>query len=302
MLSFFFFLFRSDVRDKNYTGGNYPLTKGKASRAPRTGNLIAGNSSSVSHSSETLEASEQFSNVHKFHSESGTLCRKRTLPAGSPISHIAQWVGQRPQKISRTRRANMVFPVLNCDELPAPLEGCSPSDVGTRVTSTTTSGQHISKGDINSIQLGRMKHENDSSPTKLFESEECGAGENGESKLKEKGLGRNKGDERAINNSCNISSYVSVTQKKKMLNKEEIEIGDGLHSQCSGSSGFSVLKTGISSRNEKLEILTLTNPIQNMKPSSEKNARYNPPFSLLMMDKKEFSPQDSVCLFFSFSQ
>nr|XP_027189598.1 uncharacterized protein LOC101491556 isoform X3 [Cicer arietinum] len=218
---------RSDVRDKNYTGGNYPLTKGKASRAPRT---------------------------------------------GSPISHIAQWVGQRPQKISRTRRANMVFPVLNCDELPAPLEGCSPSDVGTRVTSTTTSGQHISKGDINSIQLGRMKHENDSSPTKLFESEECGAGENGESKLKEKGLGRNKGDERAINNSCNISSYVSVTQKKKMLNKEEIEIGDGLHSQCSGSSGFSVLKTGISSRNEKLEILTLTNPIQNMKPSSEKNA------------------------------
>ncbi|XP_045803507.1 uncharacterized protein LOC123897052 isoform X1 [Trifolium pratense] len=248
--------------EKNYTGGIYPQTKGKTSSAPQTGNLIGGNSSSVSHSSETLETLEQPSNVNKPHSLSGTLKRKRT--------QLVQWVGQRAQKISRSRRANVVPPFLNCDEVPVPLEGCSPSDVGTRTTSTTTSEPLISKGAINNIQCGKMNNENGSSPTRLSESEESGAGENAESKLKEKGLDINKGDERATNNSCNISSYMSVTEKEKKPNKEET--GDDLRRKRSGSSDFSVLKSGISSTEEKLEILTSTKPIQNMKPSFEKNA------------------------------
>ncbi|WJX21478.1 hypothetical protein P8452_10912 [Trifolium repens] len=253
---------RFEDREKNYTGGIYPQTKGKTSSPPQTGNLIGGNSSSVSHSSEILETLEQPSNVNKPHSLSGTLNRKRT--------QLVQWVGQRAQKISRTRRANVVSPFLNCDEMPVPLEGCSPSDAGTRTTSTTTSGPLISKGAINNIQCGRMNNENGSSPTRLSESEESGAGENAESKLKEKGLVINKGDERVINNSCNISSYMSVTGKEKKLNKEET--GDDLRRKCSGSSDFSLLNSGISSTEEKLEILTSTKPIRNMKPSFEKNA------------------------------
>lgn len=253
------------------------MTKGKASRAPRNGHLIAGNPSLVSHSSETLEAWEQPSDVNKPHSVTGTINHKRPLPIGSSISHMTQWVGQRPQKISRTRRANVISPVLNCDEVTASLEGHSPSDVGTRITSATTSGSLISKGAINNIPLGRMKHENDSSPTRLSESEESGAGENGESKFKEKGLEGNEADERAINNSYNISSSLVVTKKKKILNKEEI--GDGLRRQGRGSRGPSVLKTGISSTKEKLA-LTSTKPIQNVKPASEKNGRYNSSVSL----------------------
>ncbi|KEH44319.1 hypothetical protein MtrunA17_Chr1g0210751 [Medicago truncatula] len=238
--------------DKNYTGGIYLQTKGKASRAPRTGNLIVGNSSSLSHSSETLEALEQPSNVNEPHSVSGTINGKRT--------HLAQWVRQRPQKISRTRRANVVSPFLNCDEMQVPLEGCSPSEAGTRTNSTTTSGPPISKGAINNINCDRMKNVNNSSPTRLSQSEESGAG----------GLDVSKGDERVINNSCNISSYMSVTEKEK-LNK--VETGDGLRRQCRGSSDFSVLKSGISSTEEKLDTLTSTKPIRNMKPSSEKKAR-----------------------------
>lgn len=252
--------------DKNYTGGIYPQPKGKASRAPQTGNLIAGNSSSISHSSETLEALEQPSNGNKPQSVSGTINGKRT--------HLAQWVRQRPQKNSRTRRANVVSPFLNCDEMHVPLEGCSLSEVGTGTNSTTTSGLPISKGAINNIHRGRMKNVNNLSPTRLSQSEESGAGENGESKLKGKGLDRSKGDERAINNSCNTSSYMSVTEKEKKLNK--VETGDGLRRQCRGSSDFSILKSGISSTEEKLETLTSTKPIRNMKPSSEKNARYSP--------------------------
>nr|KYP69157.1 hypothetical protein KK1_008342 [Cajanus cajan] len=252
-----------NVRDNNYTGAT--LIKGKASRPPRTGALMTGNSS-VSRSSEILEAEEELSNVNKTHSASGTTNRKRPLPVGSSSSHMAQWV-QRPQKISRTRRANVVSPVLSCDEVHMSLEGCSPSDVGTRITSTTTSGLHISNGGINSgIQPGKIKHENVSSPTRLSESEESGAGENGESKLKEKGLESNGVDEYAINN-----SYTSMlTMKKKKLPNKEAN-GDGPRRQGRGSRGSSVLKNGISPMKEKLETSTLMKPIKNVRLASDKN-------------------------------
>ncbi|KAG4984609.1 hypothetical protein JHK87_029358 [Glycine soja] len=258
-----------NVRDNNYTGGIHTLTKGKVSRPPRTGALMAGNSSSVPRSSEILDAEEQPSNVNKPHSVSGTINRKRPLPVGSSSSPMAQWVGQRPQKISRTRRANVVSPVLSSDEVHTLLEGCSPSDVSTRMTSATTSGLPISNGAINGgIHPGKMKHESVSSPTKLSESEESGAGENGESKL-EKGLESNEVDGRAINNSHNTSSSMLTSKKKKIPNKEEV--GDGLRRQGRGSRGSSVLKNGISPMKEKLETPTLMKPIKNMKPASEKN-------------------------------
>ncbi|XLR45417.1 hypothetical protein S83_030077 [Arachis hypogaea] len=250
-----------NVRDNNYTGGTYALPKGKASRAPRTAPLMAGNSSSVSHSSEMLETWEQPSSTNKPHLV--TINRKRPLPAGSSSSPMAQWVGQRPQKISRTRRANVVSPVLNCDEVQVSLEGCSPVDVGTRMTFTT-----VSKDAVNIIKEGRVKHENVSSPTRLSESEESVAGENGECKLNEKGLGSNDVDERAINNSYNLSSPALATKKKKMPGKE---IGDGLRRQGRSNRGASVSKNGISPVKEKLEIATLTKPIRSMKHSSEKN-------------------------------
>ncbi|KAG4918666.1 hypothetical protein JHK85_056947 [Glycine max] len=258
-----------NVRNNNYTGGIHTLTKGKASRPPRTGALMAGNSSSVPCSSEILDAEEQPSNVNKPHSVSGTINRKRPLPVGSSSSPMAQWVGQRPQKISRTRRANVVSPVPSSDEVHTSLEGCSPSDVITRKTTAATSGFLISNGAINGgIHPGKMKHESVSSPTKLSESEESGAGENGESKM-EKGLESNEVDGSAINNSYNTSSSMLTSKKKKIPNKEEV--GDGLRRQGRGSRGSSVLKNGISPMKEKLETPTLMKPIKNMKPASEKN-------------------------------
>ncbi|KAL5070719.1 hypothetical protein RYX36_021606 [Vicia faba] len=125
--------FDFDDHGKNYTGGIYPHTKGKASRAPQTGNLIVGNSSP-----ETLDAWEQPSNVNQRHSLIGAINHKRPIPVESSISHLSQWVGQRPQKISRTRRANGASPpVYNCDEMPMPFEDYSPSS-GTIMTPTTT--------------------------------------------------------------------------------------------------------------------------------------------------------------------
>ncbi|XP_019428234.1 PREDICTED: uncharacterized protein LOC109336227 isoform X1 [Lupinus angustifolius] len=258
-----------NVGDDNYTTSNYSLMKRKASRAPRTGPLMPRNSSSVLRSYETLDVSEQPSNVNKPHSVSGTINRKCPLPEGPSSSPMAQWVGQRPQKISRTRRMNVVSPLLNSDEVHMSLKGCSPSDVGTGVTSTTVGGSLISKGAVNSTQLGKVRHENFSSQTRLLESEELGAGENDKSKVKEKRLGSNEVDERAKNNSCNISSSLLAIEKKKLSFKEEI--GENLHKQGRNSRGSPVLKTGITLMNEKIEISTLTQPIRSMKPGSEKN-------------------------------
>lgn len=269
---FLFFSFRFNSCDNNHTGGIYTLTKNKPSRAPQTGHFIAGNSS-VSRSSETPEAWEQPSSVNNTHAVRGTTNPKRPLPVESSLSPMAQWVGQRPNKISRTRRANVVSPALNCDEMHMSFESCPPSDVGTSMTSNTTSGSLISKGAINNIQVGRVKHENVSPPSRLSESEESGAGQNGESTLKEKGLESSEVDAKAINYSHNISSSLLVMKKKKKPSNEEI--GDGLRKHGRGR-GSSVLKAGISSMKEKLEISTLTKPIRNMNPASEENGRYNP--------------------------
>ncbi|KAL2324029.1 hypothetical protein Fmac_023087 [Flemingia macrophylla] len=255
-----------NVHDNNYTGGIHTLTKGKASRPPRTVALTAGNSS-VSRSSEIHEAEEEPVNVNKPHSASGTTNRKRPLPVGSSSSHMAQWA-QRPQKISRTRRVNVVSPVLSGDEVHMSLEDCSPSDVGNRSTSTAASGLHVFNGAINSgIQPGKMKHENISSPTRLSENEESGARENGESNLKEKGLESNGVNESAINNCYSISSS-TLTKKKKIPNEAN---GDGPRRQGRGSRGSSVVKNGISPLKEKLETSTLMKPIKNMKLVSDKN-------------------------------
>ncbi|KAK7269689.1 hypothetical protein RIF29_22423 [Crotalaria pallida] len=252
-----------NVGDNNYKSINYSLSKGKASRAPRTGPLMAGNSSS-----EALgEAFEQPSNVNKPHSVSGTINPQRPLPSGSAYSPIAKWVGQRPQKISRTRRKNVVSPVLSCDEVHMSFEGCSPSDVATKMTSTAASGSLISNGTV-CTQLNRVKHESVSSQARLSESEGLGAGENGEIKLKEKRLGSDEVDERAINYSYNISSSL-LAMKNKMYNKEVI--GEDLSKQGKISRDSAVLKTGITPMNEKLENPTLSLPIRSVKPGSGKN-------------------------------
>ncbi|KAE9618782.1 hypothetical protein Lalb_Chr02g0146301 [Lupinus albus] len=258
-----------NVGDDNYTSSNYSLMKRKTSRAPRTGPLMPRNSSSVLRSYETLDVSEQPSNVNKLHSVSGTINRKCPLPEGPSSSPMAQWVGQRPQKISRTRRMNVVSPLLSSDEVHMSLKGCSPSDVSTRMTSTTVSGSLISKDAVNSTQRGKVRHEIFPSQTRLLENEGLGAGENDRSKFKEKRLGSNEVDERAKNNSCNISSSLLSTEKKKMSFKEEI--GEDLHKQERNSRDSPVLKTGITLVNGKIDISTLTQPIRSMKPGSEKN-------------------------------
>lgn len=263
-------MFRLNSCEDNSIVSPYPLTKGKAPRAPRSSPVMAGSSSpNLPRGSGVPEVCEQPTSISKFHSVNGTNNRKRPVPTGSSSPPMAQWVGQRPQKISRTRRTNLVSPVSSNDEVQTSSEGGLPSDLGAKVTSTGSSGLLVAR---NGIKQFRVKHEHVSSPARLSESEETGASENLESKLNDKGLGKFEVDEKAINSLQNVVPPILFTKKNKSLNKEET--GDGVRRQGRSGRGTSVSRAISSPITEKLETSASTKPPRSTRPSSEKSGRY----------------------------
>lgn len=266
-------LFRLNVSEDNQLLGPSPVTKAKASRAARSGPVTESNSSpSFPRTSGTLEGWEQPPSGNKNHLPSGDTNRKRPMPTGSASPPMAQWVGQRPQKISRTRRANLVSPVSNHDELQTPSEGCSPSDVGSRLNSSGTNGL-LHKSVAIAAQQVKIKQEIVSSPARLSESEESGAGAAGnrESRSKEKVPGGGELDERAVNAVQNTGATMLPTKKNKMVNKEETAVG--VRKQGRSGRGSSTSRASIIASREKLETPTSGKPLKNMRPNSERNGR-----------------------------
>jgi hypothetical protein len=96
-----------------------------------------------------------------------------------------------------------------CDELQKSSEACFPSDLGARVTSVGADGLLLARNGIK--QYFRVKHENVSSPSRLSESEESVAGENLESRLKDRGSGSFEVDKRAVNSVQNVVPSVLFT-------------------------------------------------------------------------------------------
>ncbi|GKU91541.1 hypothetical protein SLEP1_g5403 [Rubroshorea leprosula] len=275
---------RLNMREDNHTVSPSTVTKGKASRAPRTGPLTSTNSSpNFPCPSGTLDGWEQSPGINKVHPISGVNNRKRSLPSGSSSSPMAQWVGQRPQKISRTRRTNLVSPVSNLDEMQVSGELCPP-ELGPKMTSIGTNGPLLSKGGINGIQK-RVKQENISSPARFSESEESTGGENRESRLKDKGLGNNEMEERTVNAPQNVGSPLLFRKKNKILNREEI--GDGVRRQGRTGRGPPASRVSVSPMREKLDTPASTKPLKNSRPTSDKSGSKSgrPPLKKLL-DRK----------------
>ncbi|XP_070031362.1 uncharacterized protein [Nicotiana tomentosiformis] len=254
-------------REENHAVCPSPITKGKASRAPRSGSLAAASSpSNIPRLPGTLESWEQPPNVNKNLAVGGATNRKRPLPTGSSSPPITQWIGQRPQKISRTRRANLISPVSNQDEVEVPSEACSPSDFGARLTPGVTSGSILSKAANNVTQNLKVKAESVLSPARLSESEESGAGEN---RLKEKGGSTCEGEEKIVNTVQSNGISTSHMKKNKFLVKEEI--GDGVRRQGRSGRGSAFSRSSISPTREKFENQVTAKPLRNSRPASEKH-------------------------------
>lgn len=260
---------RLSIRDDSHTGIPGTVTKGKASRAPRTGPVTPTNSSpNFPSPSGSLDGWEQYPSMNKVHLISGANNRKRPLSSGSSSPPMAQWVGQRPQKISRTRRTNLVSPVSNLDEMQVSAEGCSP-DLSSKNASLGTNGSLLSKGGINGTHKLRVKHENVSSPARLSESEESAGGEMRDSRLKDKGLSNNEVEERSMDVLQHVGSPVLFMKKNKLLNREEIV--DGVRLQGRTGRGSSTSRISVSPRRDKLDSPTSIKPLKSSRPGSEKN-------------------------------
>ncbi|KAK4750274.1 hypothetical protein SAY87_027723 [Trapa incisa] len=256
-----------------------PLIKGKASRAPRSG--LANSPTSLPRASEGLESWEHPSSVPKVHLLGVTNNRKRTLPSGPSSSpSMTQWGMQRPQKMPRSRRANVVSPVLSNDEIPNSSEGFM-SDLGPKITS-------MSRGFASGIQQLKVKLDNVSSPARLPESEESGARESNDSRLKEKRTSSNEVEERDVVLAQNVGCSVGKIKKSKIVNRDEM--GDSATREGRSGRSPSFARAGSSPLREKLENVTCSKPQGSMRASSDKSGRKSgrPPLKKLS-DRKAFN-------------
>ncbi|XP_038999102.1 uncharacterized protein LOC120124507 [Hibiscus syriacus] len=106
---------KASHHEDNQASGSSTILKGKFSRAPRTGSIMVLDSSSKVHlSSGALQGSDQ-PNPNKIQALGVMNNKKCSMSTGSSSHAISQWGGQRPHKITRTRRANLVSPVADAE-------------------------------------------------------------------------------------------------------------------------------------------------------------------------------------------
>lgn len=143
-------------------------------------------------------------NIHRLNSRDDSLNnRKRSMPPGSSSPPMAQWSGQRPQKMARLKKPNLVPFVSNQDQNLLSFENHSPSDVGTRLTSNGTYGSPVSKNTTNGTQKLMVKLDNLQSSPRLSENDESVGGE---SRLVEKKMGNGEVDAVAKKNKPPINA------------------------------------------------------------------------------------------------
>ncbi|KAK8503526.1 hypothetical protein V6N13_094647 [Hibiscus sabdariffa] len=267
---------KASLQEDNQASGSSTILKGKVSRALRTGSIMVLDSSSKVHlSSGALQGWDQ-PNPNKIQTLGVVNNKNRPMSTGSSSHAISQWGGQRPHKISRTRRANLVSPMANA-EAQVSSQGFATPNFGAKV-SVGTGGSLLGSSVDNVTPNIKRELENVSSPFGLSESEESGAGDN---KSKEKGI-----------DTCEVTlpacqkagAFFLPTRKNKNTN----EIGDGVRRQGrNGSSAPPLAKPGVHPVREKSDNLTTTKLIQSARSASDKNrSKTGRPPSKKLKDRK----------------
>ncbi|KAK9102514.1 hypothetical protein Sjap_019768 [Stephania japonica] len=231
---------RPNIRENGSSSTPFSSTKmNAATRAPRSIPGATPKSSPNIHRAVGLDESEVSQSANR-HVGSGN--RKRTSSARSASPPVAQWAGQRPQKMSRiARRSNLVPPVSSNDEAPA-------SDAGSSVAAHDNGlefPRRLSSGTPHQVKL---KGDNFPSAA-LSESEESGAAE---TKSKEKGRKSGETDEKSGPNVQKVANIVLPSRKNKVID-EDIGVGDGVRRQGRTVRAFTSMRSGIPLPNEKLD-------------------------------------------------
>ncbi|KAL6619846.1 hypothetical protein ACP70R_031949 [Stipagrostis hirtigluma subsp. patula] len=235
-------------------GSLSPLPKAKACRAPRTSSLVMNSSSTFQRSTGGSDDWEETPYINKASPLGGMTKSKRSAHSNSSSPPIA-WGGQRPQKMSRTRRANVVSPVSNFDEV---LSEGSPLDTAARSAAIETGIAHLTKN-----AQGVTKIDSISSPAGLSESEGSAATE---SKAKEKAMHNGE----VGNEGANATALIFSSNKNRIPLKEELEDG-GVRRQGRSGRGMMHVKGCSSIPREKLDTAETRKPLKGGRPGSEKN-------------------------------
>ncbi|GLT48726.1 hypothetical protein SLA2020_223340 [Shorea laevis] len=268
---------KASLLDDNLASSSRRMLKAKVSRAPRTGSIMVLDSSSKIHpSSGAFPSREQPASVSKIPALGAGNNKKHAMSMGSSSHAMAQWGGQRPNKNSRTKRANVMSPVSNYAEPQISPQGCATPDFSAR----TSFGSMLASSVDNIILEVKRELENVSPPFGLSESEESGAGDN---KLKEKTI---ESDGVAV-----TMAGVLPTRKNKLSTNE---IGDGAWRQGKTGSDTPLTRLAYPMR-EKFENLPATKPTQSPRSSSDKNkSKSGRPPSKKMKDRKVSTRAGSV--------
>ncbi|XBJ21825.1 hypothetical protein VPH35_000308 [Triticum aestivum] len=238
-----------------------PSPKTKACRSPRTSSLVMPpfqRSAGVSDECEEAPCSNKASPLRSMTN------RKRSggsTPSNASTPPIA-WVGQRPQKISRTRRANVVSPVSNLDEA---LSDGSPLDTAARPASIESCSILLPKTVTGSNSQTVAKIDNISSPVGLFESGRLAATESmAKEKVKNSGELENE-EATAVHNATG-----SIVPSNKAPSKEKPEHGGVLRHGRSGRGSMD-LKGCSSISEENLDATGTRKPLKCGRAGEENN-------------------------------
>ncbi|GJN36382.1 hypothetical protein PR202_gb25235 [Eleusine coracana subsp. coracana] len=248
---------KAHTSDDVQSGSLSPLPKGKACRAPRTSSLVMNSSSSFQRSTGGSDEWEETPYTNKASPLGVVTNRKRSTHSNASSPPIA-WGGQRPQKMSRTRRANVVSPVSNFDEV---LSEGSPLDTAARSTPVESGNILLTK---NAPTVAKM--DNIASPAGLSESEGSAATE---SKAKEKVMHSGEVNEGA-NANLSAIGVVFSSNKNRIPLKEELEDGGIRRQGRSGRGNIHVKGCSLISK-EKLDTTEIRKPLKGGRPGPEKN-------------------------------
>lgn len=264
---------RPNIQESNSAGNPNTLTKGKVSRAPRTGSVMALESSPNVHpQSGVLQDWEQPTGLNKISVVGMSGNQKRQASTGSSIHHMAGWGGQRSNKNSRSRRTNLVPPVSNNAEVQISSQDFTNPDLNARTSCVGTNGSMLASSTDDSTPKVKSDTENVASLYSLSESEESGAGEN---KIKERRIDSGSA---ALTTPHKAGAFILPMKKNKIPTGE---IGDGVRRQGRSGRGSSLTRPGIRPTLDKSESPPTTKPLQNVMPISDKNKRclnHSPPF------------------------
>ncbi|CAM0885373.1 unnamed protein product [Alopecurus aequalis] len=262
-----------------------PVTKGKACRAPRTSSLVGIHSSStLLRSAGGIDEWEEAPSTNKASPLGSNTNRKRPMAASASPPPVA-WVGQRPQKMSRTRRANVVSPVSNFDD---PLSEGSPIDVAVR-PALETPGLLLPRGATSNNSQAVSRMDNVTSPACLSESEGSVATE-----YRSKEKVTNSGDFDEGTNSALVGTDLIFSSKKSRIPlKEELE-DSSIRRQGRSGRGTMHVK-GSSIPKEKLDNTETRKLVKSVRPVSEKNeSKLGRPPTKKGSDRKASSRQPEI--------